>query len=218
MATDVTQVWSRSDGPPETHRHAVTAFVYACLGWFTPLFGAVLALIYAGRARRAVDAAPERYRGRQLAGSAASMAKAQLLLLLVGIVLAVLVAGLFAEQARRSIDDLGSADVAVATTAPTLAAEPEPEPTPAEEEAPPAEVADPRESDPLITRATFAAACSNGYGGTDNRGPCECTYDELRDQGYSDRRLYDLAQSIIDVTGISDQVARVIEGCGASTD
>lgn len=57
-----------------THRHAITAFTYAVLGWFVPLFGAVLALVYASRS-------PD---NQPLAGAARSMAKAQLVLLALG--------------------------------------------------------------------------------------------------------------------------------------
>jgi hypothetical protein len=72
-----------------TSRHAVTALVWAVLGWsFFPVFGWILAFIYAGRADRAIRRNPD-LGGAEIAGSARSLARAGIAYILV--VLAVIV-------------------------------------------------------------------------------------------------------------------------------
>jgi hypothetical protein len=72
-----------------TSRHAITALVWAVLGWsFLPFFGWIFAFVYAGRADRAIRRDPD-LGGAELAGSARSLARAGIAYLLV--VLAVVV-------------------------------------------------------------------------------------------------------------------------------
>jgi hypothetical protein len=75
-------------------RHAITALVWAVLGWsFLPVFGWIVAFVYAGRADRAIRQNPE-LGGAELAGSARSLARAGIayLLLVLAVVTGVWIA------------------------------------------------------------------------------------------------------------------------------
>jgi hypothetical protein len=91
----VTQPYEAPAAPEqaaETSRHAITALVWAIFGWTVlPFVGSVLALVYAGRAERAVRSSPW-LSGEQMAGAARSLAVAWFLYFL--LVLAI-VAGVF---------------------------------------------------------------------------------------------------------------------------
>jgi 4-hydroxybenzoate polyprenyltransferase len=84
----------------ETARHAITAFVWAVLGFgFLPLIGTALAFVYAGRADRMIDRYPH-LRGRELAASARSLAAAQLVFYVLLAAVAIGVAFAFADAIR----------------------------------------------------------------------------------------------------------------------
>jgi len=77
----------------ETSDLAITAFVFAVLGWtFFPLFGSVAALIYAARAAREIGTAPDA--GIGLVRAAENLAWVNLLVWLLVIALAVVVGAL----------------------------------------------------------------------------------------------------------------------------
>jgi len=77
----------------ETSGPAITAFVFAVLGWtFFPLFGSIAALIYAHRAEREIMAQADDLAGIELAGAAWQLALVNLLLWFLAVALIVVLA------------------------------------------------------------------------------------------------------------------------------
>jgi hypothetical protein len=74
----------------EICRHAITAMVWVVLGFGPLLFlGTILAFIYAGRADRMIRRHQDELRGHELAASARSLAKAQVVYYLLLLAVAV---------------------------------------------------------------------------------------------------------------------------------
>jgi len=77
----------------ETSGPAITALVFAVLGWtFFPLFGSIAALIYAGQAEREIMAQADDLAGVELVGAARNIAVVNLLLWLLAVALIVVLA------------------------------------------------------------------------------------------------------------------------------
>lgn len=79
-------------GQPELHRDALTAFVFAILGWTAlPLVGPLLALYFARGALQDIDALPEDYTGAQMARAARVIAATWFALVALGVLLFLLI-------------------------------------------------------------------------------------------------------------------------------
>jgi uncharacterized membrane protein len=87
---------------PEKNRHAITALTFAVLGWTAlPLFGALLGLYFASRARKEIDASHGDFTGHELAGAAATIAWIWLTLFLAALATGVVILTVLAVLSYR---------------------------------------------------------------------------------------------------------------------
>lgn len=107
----------------ETSGHAITALVFAVLGWLVlPILGPVIALVYASRARRQVERDPSMH-GEGLITAARTISLVQLVLLLFAVVVGLafgIAYSVRSDEAAPSREPAQISPTEVSTTSPAV--------------------------------------------------------------------------------------------------